>query len=132
MFTDPIADLLTRIRNSIQSKQPQCEVPATRIKESIVKILKEQGYIQNYVRLEDKPQDKLVIIHKYRGKNFEPVISSIRRVSRPGCRVYRGYKDIRPLLGGLGMAILSTPLGILSDVQARESRVGGEVLCEVW
>lgn len=132
MMTDPIADLFTRIRNSVQARQPECEIPASNEKESILKILKETGYIKNYVRLEGKPQDKLVVTHKYIGKHLKPVFSTLKRVSKPGCRVYRGYRDIRPLLGGIGLAIISTPKGIVTDVDAKKNKVGGEVLCEIW
>lgn len=132
MMTDPIADLLTRIRNSLQARKPSCDVPASHEKESIVKILKETGYIKNYVREAEQPQDKLVIFLKYVGKNQKSVINRLKRVSKPGCRAYCGYRDVKPLLGGLGFTILSTPKGIMSDIEAKKNKVGGEILCEVW
>lgn len=107
-------------------------IPASKQKEQILKILKQQGYIKNYVVEEDSLQNKLIVSHKYIGKNLVPVIHSLVRISKPGCRVYMGYKEIKPTLGGNGFTILSTPLGILTDDQARKSKVGGEVLCEVW
>lgn len=130
--TDPIADLLTRLRNSVQAKQLSCMIPASQQKEQILKILKSQGYIKNYVLEADDHQGKLIVSNKYIGKNLLPVIHSLKRVSKPGCRIYRGYRDLKPLLGGSGLSILSTPLGILTDDEARKSKVGGEVLCEVW
>lgn len=130
--TDPIADLLTRLRNSVQAKQLSCSIPASNQKESILKILKDAGYIKNYVRQDNETQGELIVSNKYLGKNLEPVLKNLKRVSKPGCRVYRGYRDIRPLLGGVGIAILSTPKGILTDIDAKENKVGGEVLCEIW
>lgn len=131
-MTDPIADLLTRIRNAMCAQHETCAIPASNAKESILKILKEQGFIANYIRQEAKPQDQLVVFLKYLGKNREPVIRNIRRISKPGRRVYRGYRDIRPILGGMGVAVLSTPIGIITDKKARSERVGGEVICEIW
>lgn len=131
-MTDPIADLLTRIRNAMNARHDTCIVPASRAKESVVKIMKENGFIANYVRQEATPQDNLVVFLKYTGKTRVPVIKKLRRVSKPGRRVYKGYRDVRPVLGGLGLAVLSTPKGILADKTARRERVGGEVLCEIW
>jgi small subunit ribosomal protein S8 len=130
--TDPIADLLTRIRNAAAARKVSCEIPASIEKESILKILQAQGYIKNYVRQEEKPQDKLIAFLKYVGKNQVSMIRQIRRVSKPGCRVYRGYREIRPLLSGLGFSIISTPQGMVTDYMARKTKIGGEVLCEVW
>lgn len=132
MTTDPIADLLTRLRNSLGAGQKRCAVPASKAKEGVLKVLKQKGFIQNYVRQELKPQDELVVTHKYLGKKRKSVVTAIKRVSKPGCRIYRGYRDIRPLLSGIGVTVFSTPLGILSDAEAVEKKVGGEVLCEVW
>jgi small subunit ribosomal protein S8 len=130
--TDPIADLLTRIRNSLQSRKAFCEVPASKEKENILKILKAEGFIKNFVRQEEYPQDKLIVFLKYVGKNQKSVINQLRRVSKPGCRVYRGYREIRPVLSGLGFSILSTPKGIITDKEAKQVKLGGEVICEVW
>ncbi len=131
-MTDPIADLLTRIRNAMTVRHETCTIPASNAKESILKILKEQGFIANFVRQEAAPQDQLVVFLKYMGKNREPMIRNIRRISKPGRRVYRGYRDMRPILGGMGVAVLSTPIGIITDKKARSEHVGGEVLCEIW
>ncbi len=131
-MTDPIADLLTRLRNAMNAGHETCIIPASKAKESILKILKEQGFIANFVRQEAAPQDQLVVFPKYLGKGREPVIRSIKRVSKPGRRVYRGYRDLRPVLGGMGIVVMSTPIGIITDKKARSEKVGGEVLCEVW
>lgn len=131
-MTDPIADLLTRIRNAMTVRHETCTIPASNAKESILKILKEQGFIANFVRQEAAPQDQLVVFLKYMGKNREPMIRNIRRISKPGRRVYRGYRDMRPILGGMGVAVLSTPIGIITDKKARSEHVGGEVICEIW
>lgn len=131
-MTDPIADLLTRIRNAMTVRHETCTIPASNAKESILKILKEQGFIANFVRQEATPQDQLVVFLKYMGKNREPMIRNIRRISKPGRRVYRGYRDMRPILGGMGVAVLSTPIGIITDKKARSEHVGGEVICEIW
>ncbi|MCP5463663.1 MAG: 30S ribosomal protein S8 [Deltaproteobacteria bacterium] len=130
--TDPIADLLTRIRNSVKARKADCVIPASKEKESILKILKEAGYIKNYVRQEKKPQDDLVVIHKYVGKTNAPVFHSLKRVSKPGRRVYKGYQEIKPVLDGVGLSIVSTPKGIMADTDARKNKVGGEILCEIW
>lgn len=131
-MTDPIADLLTRIRNAMMAQHETCQIPASKTKESILKILKAQGFISNYVRQEAEPQDELVVFLKYVGKTRRPVIRNLKRISKPGRRVYRGYRDLRPILGGMGVAVLSTPRGILTDKAARKERVGGEILCEIW
>lgn len=131
-MTDPIADLLTRIRNAVKSRHSTCEIPASRTKEDIVKILKEQGFISNYVRQDGDVQGKLVVFLKYLGRKQEPVIKTLRRVSKPGRRNYSGYRLLKPVLGGLGVAIVSTPKGVMTDRQARKNKLGGEIMCEVW
>ena len=130
-MTDPIADLLTRIRNGIHARHETVKVPASRMKEQVLKLLKETGYIAGYVRVEGKPQDSLTVFLKY-GPDRKSVIREVNRISRPGRRVYRGYLEIKPFLRGMGLTILSTPKGILTDRQARKEKVGGEVLCQVW
>lgn len=132
MMTDPIADMLTRLRNSSLAKKPVCEIPASDIKESILKLLKEAGYIKSVVRQEQAPQDTLIVTHKFLGKNHKPVLNKLKRVSKPGCRVYRGYDEMKPLLGGIGLVILSTPKGVMTDVEAKKQKVGGEIICEIW
>ncbi|MBI4411227.1 MAG: 30S ribosomal protein S8 [Deltaproteobacteria bacterium] len=131
MMTDPIADLLTRIRNGIHARHESVSVPASKVKEQVLKILKETGYIASYIRVSDKPQDRLTVFLKYRSDR-KPVIREVSRVSRPGRRVYRGHLEIKPFLRGMGLTILSTSKGILTDAQARKKKVGGEVLCQVW
>lgn len=132
VMTDPIADLLTRIRNSIAARQASCVVPASIEKEGILKILKQEGFIKGYVREEAFPQDNIVVFLKYLGRHQRAIVNTLRRVSKPGRRIYKGYRDLKPVLGGLGVAILSTPQGVMTGREARAKKVGGEVLCEVW
>ncbi|REJ84365.1 MAG: 30S ribosomal protein S8 [Acidobacteria bacterium] len=131
-MTDPIADLLTRIRNAIIAKHDRLDVPASKQKLAICRVLEEQGYIKGFRVHDDNPPGKsLEIILKYT-KDGTPVIRNIERVSKPGRRVYRGASDLRPVLNGIGVAIVSTPQGLLSDAEARARRVGGEVLCQIY
>lgn len=131
-MTDPIADMLTRIRNALAKKHSRVEVPRSHVKKAIAEILKNQGLIQNFSEEEGfSSQGKLMIELKY-DQEERPVLKGLKRVSRPGRRQYIGYQDIRPLLHGTGLAILSTPKGILSDQAAREQKVGGEILAHVW
>ena len=132
-MTDPIADMLTRIRNGIQARHDRVELPASKLKVEIARILKSEGFISNYKLVEEteKPQNSLRIYLKY-SDDGEPVIHGIERVSRPGRRVYRGKEEIPQVLGGLGLAIVSTSKGVLSGTEAARTGVGGEVLCQVW
>ena len=130
-MTDPIADLLTRIRNAQQASHATTVVPASRLKQQIVEILKSEGYISDYTRVQKSPQDELEIVLKY-GNDGAGVIGGLRRESKPGRRVYVGADDIPRVRSGLGVAIVSTSKGVLPDHLARESRVGGELLCSVW
>lgn len=132
-MTDPIADMLTRIRNGIQSRHDRVEMPSSKLKVEVAKILKSEGFISNYkVSQEDgKPQASLRVYLKY-SEDGEPVIHGIERISRPGRRVYRGKEEIPKVLGGLGLAIVSTSRGVLSGAEAARTGVGGEVLCQVW
>ncbi|GAB4408705.1 MAG: 30S ribosomal protein S8 [Thermodesulfovibrionales bacterium] len=130
MLTDPIADMLTRIRNAVLIKAEKVDIPASRIKLEIAKILKEEGFIRAYKILKDKRQGILRLTLKY--VENENVISGLKRISKPGRRVYVGSKDIPRVMGGVGIAILTTPKGILSDKVCRRDRVGGEVVCYVW
>jgi small subunit ribosomal protein S8 len=130
-MTDPIADLLTRIRNAQQASHATTVVPASRLKQQIVEILKSEGYISDFSRVEKSPQDELEIVLKY-GNDGAGVIGGLRRESKPGRRVYVGADEIPRVRSGLGVAIVSTSKGVLPDHQARESRVGGELLCSVW
>ncbi len=129
--TDPIADMLTRIRNANAAGHDQVSVPASKLKAEIARILKEEGFIQDWTWVHDGPQGTLRITLKY-GPKRERVLRGIRRVSKPGLRVYVRRPEIPRVRGGLGIAILSTSRGILTDRQARRLGVGGEVLCYVW
>jgi len=130
-MTDPIADMLTRIRNGIQSRHDRVELPTSKLKVEIARILKSEGFISNYKLIEDKIQPLLRIYLKY-SQDGEPVIHGIERISRPGRRVYRNKQDIQRVLGGLGIAIVSTSKGVLSGTEAVKNGVGGEVICQVW
>ena len=130
-LTDPVADLLARIRNSLGARHQKLDVPSSKLKLEIARILKEEGYITNFKVAEEGAKKTIKIYLKYDPSN-SPVISSIERVSRPGCRVYVGQQDIPRVLGGLGMNILTTPKGVMTGRKARKEGVGGELLCEVW
>jgi small subunit ribosomal protein S8 len=131
MMTDPIADLLTRIRNAVRVERPHVTVASSKVKRGLVEVLKREGYIWDWKELESQPARQLRIELKY-GPNGERVIRHIRRVSKPGRRVYSGASDLRPVLNGLGISILSTSRGVISDREARQRKLGGEVLCELW
>ncbi len=131
MMTDPIADLLTRIRNAIQIERPFVEMPSSKIKVGIVEALQREGYIWDFEVVEQAPQNLLRVNLKY-GPNGEKVIQTIKRVSKPGCRVYSAKDKMPEVLQGLGILILSTNKGVLSNREARKEHVGGEVLCTVW
>jgi small subunit ribosomal protein S8 len=130
-MTDPIADLLTRIRNAAKERHEKLEVPASRLKANIVRVLKEEGYIKNFrlSREEGRPVIKVYLKYADSGSS---VIQGIRRVSRPGLRRYTGHEEIPKPLGGAGIAILSTSKGVLTGQKARAAKLGGEILCEVW
>lgn len=130
MITDPIADMLTRIRNAALIKAEKVDVPASRIKLEIAKILKEEGFVRAYKILKDKRQGVLRLTLKY--IDNQNVISGLKRVSKPGRRVYVGSKEIPRVMGGVGIAILTTSQGILSDKVCRRDDIGGEVICYVW
>lgn len=131
MYSDPISDMLTRVRNAIGAKHAKVDVPASRLKLEIARILKEEGYIINFKIAEDGSHKSIRIYLKYTPGN-EPVISRIERVSRPGCRVYVGSKEVPRVLGGLGINILTTPKGVMTGTTASKQGVGGEVLCQIW
>ena len=130
-MTDPIADMLTRVRNAIQARHPKVDVPASKLKAEIARILKEEGYIANFKVADEEGKRTIKIYLKYSDDN-EPVISRIERVSRPGRRVYVGQREIPRVLGGMGINILTTPRGVMTGRDAHKERVGGEILCEVW
>ena len=131
MMTDPIADMLTRIRNANRNGAKQVDMPASRIKVGIAQILKDEGFVAGYVVEPGKPSSNLQLELKY-GPDGEKVIRHIQRISKPGCRVYSGARELPGVLRGLGISILSTPRGILSDRTARKENTGGEILCEVY
>jgi len=130
-MTDPIADMLTRIRNASKAKLEKVDIPSSKLKLEIAKILKDEGYIKNLKMVKDRRQGVIRVYLKYTDEE-SPVIQGIKRISRPGCRVYVGNDTIPKVLAGLGVAILSTPKGIQTGKQAKKDNVGGEVLCHVW
>ena len=130
-MTDPIADMLTRIRNGVRARLPKVDVPSSRLKGEIARILKNEGYIANYKIVEDPRQGSIRVFLKY-GPGRERVITDLQRVSRPGCRIYCGKSDIPRVYGGLGINILSTSRGVMTGREAARTGVGGEILCNVW
>lgn len=130
-MTDPIADLLTQIRNANMGYKEKVELPSSRMREAIVAILKREGFVRNYRVIDHRCKGVLRIYLRY-GPNRERVITNLKRVSKPSLRVYSGVSHLPRVLGGLGIAIISTPRGLLTDREAREANVGGEILCEVW
>jgi len=130
-ISDPIADMLTRIRNAEKAKFNSVDVPGSKLKSELAKILKEEGYIRNFKFLKDGKQGILRVYLKY-GPGQANTIYGLKRVSKPGRRIYLKYKDIQPVYNGMGIAILSTSKGIMTDKKARQEKVGGEVLCQVW
>ncbi|MDO4587463.1 MAG: 30S ribosomal protein S8 [Planctomycetia bacterium] len=131
MMTDPVADMLTRIRNALKVEHETLDIPYSRMKQGIVEVLKREGYIWDYIVIESKPFNLIRVQLKY-GPNGECVIQRIRKISKPGRRLYSSPNDLRPVLNGLGIKILSTNKGIISDREAKTQNVGGEVICEVW
>ena len=132
MQTDPIADFLTRIRNAAAAKHQRVDVPVSKLKTEIARILKEEGYISTYKLVdENKTRKTLRVFLKYT-PDRRSVITGMKRVSRPGQRRYAGSTEIRPVVGGLGISILTTPKGLMTGRAARKSNMGGEILCEVW
>lgn len=131
MWSDPIADMLTRIRNGARARKVEVRIPSSKVKVGIAEVLKNEGYVGGYDLIEDTKQGLLRIALKY-GRHGEDVIHSIRRASRPGCRRYVGVEGLPRVLDGLGIAIVSTSQGVLSDRVCRERRVGGELLCTVY
>ena len=131
-MTDPIADYLTRLRNAISAKHRVVEVPASNLKKEITKILFDKGYILNYMFVEDGPQGTIKIALKYDAANKTSAIKKLIRVSSPGLRKYTGYKDMPRVIKGFGIAILSTSKGVMTDKEAADLKIGGEVLCFVY
>ena len=131
-MTDPISDLLTRIRNAHLAKHDRLDVPVSRLKLEVCRLLKEEGFIRNYREIEvEGPTNSVRIFLRYSAQG-EPAINSVTRISKPGRRVYRRAGEIQPVRNGLGVGIVSTSQGLLTDAQARERKVGGEILCELW
>ena len=131
-MTDPIADYLTRLRNAIMAKHKVVEIPASNLKKEITKILFDKGYVLNYKFIEDGPQGTIKVALKYDPATRENAIKSLTRVSTPGLRKYTGYKDMPRVINGLGIAIISTSKGVMTDKEAAELKIGGEVLCYVY
>lgn len=131
-MTDPIADYLTRLRNAIQARHKVVEVPASNLKKEITKILFDKGYILNYKFIEEGPQGSIKIALKYDPQTKVSAIQSLKRVSRPGLRKYTGYKDMPRVINGLGIAVISTSKGVMTDKEAAGLKIGGEVLCYVY
>ncbi|MGI8992152.1 MAG: 30S ribosomal protein S8 [Bryobacteraceae bacterium] len=131
MTSDPIADMLTRVRNAMLARHPKVDVPASKLKAEIARILKEEGYIANFKVAEEGVKKVIKIYLKY-GSDTLPVITHIERVSKPGCRVYVGQDDIPRVQGGLGINILTTPRGVMTGRHARKEGIGGELLCRIW
>jgi small subunit ribosomal protein S8 len=130
-MTDPISDMLARIRNACQATHEELLIPASRIKENIARILLEEGFIDSYERVEQNGHTELKLRLRY-SDDREPAIAGLRRISKPGRRVYRGASELPRVLGGLGIAIISTSQGVMTDKEARRSKVGGEVLAYIW
>ncbi|HUM06232.1 MAG TPA: 30S ribosomal protein S8 [Terriglobales bacterium] len=130
-LTDPVADMLARIRNAIRARHQKVDIPASKLKTEIARILKEEGYIANFKPTEEEGHKVLRVYLKY-GSNNEAAISNLARVSRPGCRVYVRRTEIPRVLGGLGINILTTPKGVMTGRAARKAGLGGELLCEIW
>jgi small subunit ribosomal protein S8 len=132
MTTDPIADMLTRIRNASRAKHPRVDLPSSKLKVEIARILKDEGYLASYKVVDDTKVKKTLRVYLRYTSDRRSVISNLKRVSRPGCRRYVGKTEIRPVVGGMGISIVSTPRGLMTGQTARKEGVGGELLCEVW
>ncbi len=136
VMTDPVGDMLARIKNALMVRKKEVEIPASGVKKEIARILKEEGFIEDYWVKQHPVQETIVLVLKYRkdhlGRIHEPVIRDIRRVSKPGRRVYMGKNKLPRVMGGFGIAIVSTSRGVMTDKECRRQGVGGEVLCEVW
>lgn len=131
MITDSVSDMLVRIKNASVKFKEKVDIPASNLKEEIAKVLKDEGYISNYKRLDDKKQGILRVFLKY-NQNKQPMITDIKRISKPSIRIYRKNDKLPRVLGGIGIAIISTSRGLMTDSKAREEHLGGEILCQVW
>lgn len=132
MVNDTIADMLTRVRNANLAKHQVVQVPSTKMTRNIANVLLEEGFIQNFEEVGEDLNKQLLVSLKYKGKERDPVITALKRISRPGLRVYANRKDLPRVLGGLGIAVISTSKGVLTDNKARHEGLGGEVLCYIW
>ena len=132
MQTDPIGDFLTRIRNAAAAKHQRVDVPVSKLKTEIARILKDEGYISTFKLVDENKTRKMLRVFLKYTPDRRSVISGVKRISRPGARSYQGFMDIRPVVGGLGISILTTPKGLMSGRAARKAKIGGELLCEVW
>jgi small subunit ribosomal protein S8 len=132
LVTDPIADMLTRIRNANMVKHQIVKIPATKMSKAIALILKEEGFIENFEIYTEKSYSYLLLSLKYKGKSREPVICKLERISKPGLRVYVNSKQLPVVLSNLGIAIVSTSKGVMTNLKAKELKVGGEILCYIW
>lgn len=130
-MTDPIADLLTRLRNANRANHEKVDIPASKLKHEVIRLIKEEGFIRNYKLIEEQKRGLIRVFLKY-GPQQERTFTNLQRISKPGCRVYTSAERIPRVLGGLGIAILSTSRGLMTDRQARRAHVGGEVLCYIW
>ena len=130
-MSDPISDLLTRIRNAIQIDRDSVRIPFSKLKTRVLEVFKSEGFIRNYEIIEEGNKRDIIVYIKY-ADNGASVINTLKRISKPGCRNYRHVEEIKPVLNGLGIYVVTTNKGVLSDRQCREQNVGGEVLCEVW
>lgn len=131
MMTDPIADMLTRIRNAVRVERPFVEMPLSKVKRGVAETLKREGFIWEWKEVDSQPCKELRLELKY-GPNGEQLIRHIRRLSKPGRRLYSRAKDLKPVLNGMGITIISTSQGVMSDREARQKKLGGELICEVW
>ena len=131
-LTDPVADFLARIRNAIRARHQKLDVPASKLKTEIARILKDEGYISTYKLVDENKTRKMLRVFLKYTPDRRSVITGIKRISRPGARLYLGAMDIRPVVGGLGISIMTTPKGLMSGRAARKAKIGGELLCEVW
>ena len=130
--TDTISDMLTRIRNACAVRHPTTLVPTTKMTRNIAQVLKDEGFIEGFEEVGEGIQSNLVLTLKYKGKNRQPLINTLQRVSKPGLRVYSPSKEIPRVLGGIGIAVVSTSHGVMTDREARRQKIGGEILCYVW
>lgn len=131
VMTDPIADMLTRIRNASNQKHSDVDIPMSKLKLEMARILKESGFVERY-SVDGDGKDKKISVRLRYSRNDVPIITGLKRISKPGCRVYVGKDEVPRVIGGIGIAILSTSRGLLSDKEARKDKVGGEVLCYIW